>query len=165
VVLCCAPQAMTAVGLDFVQVMDDLGVVGTADTLALARGFVDWGVNGCPARPASLALGAVLFSVRFSVLENAHSAVHDAFATAQIIVRRPFFGAPYFYPWLFYPLATLALILWLTSYPCLSAQTSCSRRTWWTARPASAGSSPCGRWCSGSAAGARSGRCCCGAGK
>ena len=100
---------MTAVGLDFVQVMDDLGVVGTADTLALARGFVDWGVNGCPARPASLALGAVLFSVRFSVLENAHSAVHDAFATAQIIVRRPFFGAPYFYPWLLYPLANSCL--------------------------------------------------------
>lgn len=87
--VCCVSclQVMTANKLDFAHTMCELGVVGTLDTQALAR-IADWDswrpTELLPAKPASFALGKLLLALCGQELQNAHTALADAKATAQV---------------------------------------------------------------------------------
>jgi hypothetical protein len=81
---------MTANGIDCAQTLARLGVVGTIDTLELAR-RAPWGdytpTFQLPERPTKLSLGALYRALTGQQLVDAHAALADAVATAHVLRR------------------------------------------------------------------------------
>ena len=78
---------MTTTGIDVGPVLHHAGVIGTLDTLRVLKQHVDWGILGTPDRPRSFALkDLVQYLLNYKL--NAHAAMDDATATAELLERQ-----------------------------------------------------------------------------